>query len=100
MRLIIIANPGAALAVWQGGMAFHGGALGVILAVIYFARKNKIPLLSLGRYGRHHCAVWPACADGLANFINGELWGRVTDAPWGVVFPGAGALPRHPSQLI
>ena len=93
-----LANPGAALAVWQGGMAFHGGALGVILAVIYFARKNKIPLLSLGDMVAITVPFGLLCGR-LANFINGELWGRVTDAPWGVIFPGAGALPRHPSQL-
>ena len=93
-----LANPGAALAVWQGGMAFHGGALGVILAVIYFARKNKIPLLSLGDMVAI-TVPFGLLSGRLANFINGELWGRVTDAPWGVIFPGAGPLPRHPSQL-
>ena len=90
-----LANPGAALAVWQGGMAFHGGALGVILAVIYFARKNKIPLLSLGDMVAITVPFGLLCGR-LANFINGELWGRVTDAPWGVIFPGAG--PTAPSE--
>ncbi|MGB1463932.1 MAG: prolipoprotein diacylglyceryl transferase, partial [Parvibaculales bacterium] len=70
----------------------------VILAVIYFARKNKIPLLSLGDMVAITVPFGLLCGR-LANFINGELWGRVTEAPWGVIFPGAGALPRHPSQL-
>lgn len=91
-------NPAAALAVWQGGMAFHGGALGVILAAIYFARKHAIPLLSLGDMVAITVPLGLLLGR-LANFINGELWGRVTEAPWGVVFPDAGPLPRHPSQL-
>ncbi len=93
-----LANPGDALAVWQGGMAFHGGALGVVLAVIYFARKNKIPLLSLGDMVAITVPLGLLCGR-LANFINGELWGRVTDVSWAVVFPTGGPLPRHPSQL-
>jgi len=91
-------NPAAALAVWQGGMAFHGGALGVILAAIYFARKHAIPLLSLGDMVAITVPLGMLLGR-LANFINGELWGRITEAPWGVVFPDAGPLPRHPSQL-
>lgn len=83
---------------WRGGMSFHGGLLGVITAMILFARRHAIPLLGLTDI------VAAAAPIGLflgrlANFINGELWGRVTDAPWGVVFPRAGPLPRHPSQL-
>lgn len=84
--------------VWGGGMSFHGGLLGVIIAIILFARRQKIPLLSLGD------AVACVVPIGIflvriANFINGELWGRVTDVPWAMVFPGAGHEPRHPSQL-
>ena len=94
-----LANPLGILKTWEGGMAFHGGLLGVILAIMLFARKYKIeqwhisdgvglvvPIgLGLGR---------------LANFINGELWGRVApDIPWAMVFPGAGEIARHPSQL-
>ena len=86
--------------VWQGGMAFHGGALGVILVLALFARVHRIPFLTLGDF------LVPLVPPGLllgrlANFINGELWGRTTDLPWGMVFPlpGAGDLPRHPSQL-
>lgn len=93
-----LANPGAALAVWQGGMAFHGGALGVILAVLLFARKRKIPILSLGDMVAVTVPLGLLLGR-LANFINGELWGRVTDVSWGVVFPSGGPLPRHPSQL-
>ena len=93
-----LAHPGDILAVWQGGMAFHGGLLGVIVAIIIFARRQDIPMLSLGDM------VAAAVPIGLffgrlANFINSELWGRVTQSPWGVVFPNGGPLPRHPSQL-
>ncbi|ABA89118.1 prolipoprotein diacylglyceryl transferase [Syntrophotalea carbinolica DSM 2380] len=91
-------HPWQILAVWQGGMSFHGGLLGVVVAVLWWCRHtgNRILLtgdilvtassvgLGLGRIG---------------NFINGELWGRTTQLPWGMVFPGAGPLPRHPSQL-
>ncbi|MEM7566277.1 MAG: prolipoprotein diacylglyceryl transferase [Pseudomonadota bacterium] len=91
-------NPGEALAVWQGGMSFHGGFLGVCAAVFLFARRHAIPMLSLGD------AVAVVAPIGLffgriANFINAELWGRTTDLPWGVVFPNGGPEPRHPSQL-
>ncbi|MDG1690542.1 MAG: prolipoprotein diacylglyceryl transferase [Alphaproteobacteria bacterium] len=93
-----LANPGDALAVWQGGMSFHGGALGVIISVLIFARKRGIPLLALGDM----VAITTPLGLGLgrlANFINSELWGRVSDVPWAVVFPNGGPLPRHPSQL-
>ena len=84
----------------NGGMSFHGGLIGVVIALVMFARRQGLPLLLAGDpvaivvpvglfFGR------------IANFINGELWGRVSDAPWAMVFPGQGAglLPRHPSQL-
>ncbi len=91
-------NPQDILAVWKGGMSFHGGLIGVIIAGILFCRSNKFDFwvladiltvsapigLGLGRMG---------------NFINGELYGRVTQVPWGMVFPEGGPLPRHPSQL-
>lgn len=91
-------NPIEILFIWQGGMAFHGGLLGVILALWIFARRRGLPVLELGD------AAAAAAPIGLffgriANFINAELWGRPTDLPWGVVFPNAGPLPRHPSQL-
>jgi phosphatidylglycerol:prolipoprotein diacylglycerol transferase len=91
-------HPAEVLSVWQGGMSFHGGFLGVLLAVWLVARKNKWTFLAVTDF------IAPMIPCGLAagrmgNFINGELWGRVTDAPWGMVFRGAGPLPRHPSQL-
>ena len=85
-------------AIWQGGMSFHGGLLGVVLALYLYARKLGIGFFALTDF------VAPLVPIGLGagrmgNFIGGELWGRVTNAPWGMVFPGAGELPRHPSQL-
>jgi len=94
-----IENPLEALMVWQGGMSFHGGMLGVIIATVIFCRMNKLPLLA---FGDRVVAVVPIGIffGRLANFINGELWGRVApDVPWAMVFPGAGPDPRHPSQL-
>ncbi len=102
------ANPGQILAVWQGGMSFHGGLLGVAAGVIGFSLKNGLRILSVGD------AVSAAAPIGLffgriANFINAELWGRPSTAPWAVIFPGeaaqacpadwAGPCARHPSQL-
>jgi phosphatidylglycerol:prolipoprotein diacylglycerol transferase len=92
------ADPLRILFVWEGGMSFHGGLLGVIFAVWLFARVNKVPMLSIADLA---CAATPVgifCGR-LANFINGELYGRVTDVPWAMVFPDAGPYPRHPSQL-
>ncbi len=91
-------QPGDILAVWHGGMSFHGGFLGMMLAMALFARSRNIPAWSLIDvvatgvpfglfFGR------------LANFINGELWGRTSDVPWAMVFPNAGDVARHPSQL-
>ena len=92
------ANPGEILQVWKGGMSFHGGFLGCVLVVVLFAWQRGIPMLSLGDVT---CAVGPIglFLGRIANFINGELWGRPGDVPWAMVFPGGGALPRHPSQL-
>lgn len=96
-------RPGEILQVWNGGMSFHGGFLGVALVVVLVARRYKVKLLTLADI----CA--PAAPFGilfgrLANFVNGELYGRPTDLPWGMVFPaadGSGGFtePRHPSQL-
>jgi phosphatidylglycerol:prolipoprotein diacylglycerol transferase len=90
--------PWEALYVWQGGMSFHGGAAGVILAIILFCRQQKLSILG---FGDRICAVVPVGLffGRLANFINGELWGRVSDVPWAMVFPTGGPEPRHPSQL-
>jgi phosphatidylglycerol:prolipoprotein diacylglycerol transferase len=92
------ANPLEIVQIWGGGMSFHGGFAGCVIAVLLFARSAKVPVLSLGDLT---CAVAPIglFLGRIANFINGELWGRTTDVPWAFVFPGAGPLPRHPSQL-
>src|SRR4029077_20438151 len=92
-------HPLEALQLLKGGMSFHGGFAGCIAAVVLFARSRGIPVLSLGDVT---CAVGPIglFLGRLANFVNGELWGRPTDVPWAMVFPHDPAqLPRHPSQL-
>src|ERR1700745_1248783 len=83
---------------WNGGMAFHGGVLGCVLAIVLFAHWRRIPILSLGDVT---AAVAPIglLLGRLANFINGELWGRTADVPWAMIFPHGGPVPRHPSQL-
>ncbi|MBA3518350.1 MAG: prolipoprotein diacylglyceryl transferase [Rhizobiales bacterium] len=91
-------DPLAALRVWEGGMAFHGGLLGTIIAMIIFGARRGVPVLSL------FDVTAAATPIGLffgrvANFINGELYGRPSDAPWAMVFPAGGPAPRHPSQL-
>ncbi len=109
-RETLATDPLEALRVWHGGMSFHGGMIGVALAIIGYARAQRLPLLSLAD-------VVAACTPiglffgRIANFINGELWGRTTTVPWGMIFCGphiataadgscvAGPLPRHPSQL-
>lgn len=91
-------NPGEILQLWNGGMSFHGGASGVILACIAYALIKKIPMLRLGDLAALCCTIGLFFGR-IANFINGELYGRVTDVPWGIVFPGGGEEPRHPSQL-
>ena len=102
-----LADPLRIFAVWEGGMSFHGGAIGVIVAFLAFTARHKLPMISTGDM------VALGLAPGLflgriANFINAELWGRQTDLPWGVAFPGqaaqfcpdvAGICARHPSQL-
>ena len=92
------AHPIEIVQLWKGGMSFHGGFTGCVVAVVLFARKRGIPILSLGDIT---CAVGPIglFLGRIANFINGELWGRPADVPWAMVFPGGGPLPRHPSQL-
>jgi len=91
-------HPLEILFVWQGGMSFHGGLLGPILAGWWYCRRHGLPFLDLA--DRFFVVAPIGLALGrLGNFINGELWGRVTDVPWGMVFPAAGPEPRHPSQL-
>jgi phosphatidylglycerol:prolipoprotein diacylglycerol transferase len=95
---LFAAHPIEIVQLWKGGMSFHGGFTGCVVAVVLFARKRGIPILSLGDIT---CAVGPIglFLGRIANFINGELWGRPADVPWAMVFPGGGSLPRHPSQL-
>jgi len=86
------------LKIWEGGMSFHGGLLGVLLAMLWFARKHRTSFFVVGDF------VAPLVPFGLAfgrlgNFINGELWGRPTDVPWAMIFPLVDAVPRHPSQI-
>ncbi|WP_068086319.1 prolipoprotein diacylglyceryl transferase [Polycladidibacter stylochi] len=93
-----IENPLELLAVWHGGMAFHGGLLGMIIAVMLFSRKRNFSVWTM------FDLVALAAPIGLffgriANFINSELWGKPTTLAWGVIFPNGGPLPRHPSQL-
>lgn len=102
-----LSDPLSIIAIWEGGMSFHGGMLGVVLAFWLFTRRHKLPLLTTAD------AVAIGTPPGLllgriANFINAELWGRPTEMPWGVAFPGqaaqfcpevVGACARHPSQL-
>ncbi|MEX0695219.1 MAG: prolipoprotein diacylglyceryl transferase [Rhodospirillales bacterium] len=93
-----MANPAKILAVWEGGMSFHGGFIGVVVAALLFTRKRGIDPLRFGDL--LGCAAPIGLFFGrVANFINGELWGRTTDVPWAMVFPTGGPLPRHPSQL-
>ncbi|MCB1414205.1 MAG: prolipoprotein diacylglyceryl transferase [Xanthobacteraceae bacterium] len=95
-----IRHPMEILELWKGGMSFHGGFMGCVAAVILFCWKRNISILSLGDIT---CAVGPIglFLGRVANFINGELWGRPADPglPWAMVFPNGGPLPRHPSQL-
>ena len=92
------AHPLESVQMWNGGMSFHGGFTGCVAAVVLFARKRGLPILSLGDIT---CAVGPIgiFLGRIANFINGELWGRPADVPWAMIFPNGGSLPRHPSQL-
>ena len=93
-----LSNPEKIIAVWEGGLAFHGGFLGMVCAIIWTARYHRVSMIKLGDlialvapigifFGR------------IANFINAELYGRPTDRPWGVIFPDSDGLPRHPSQI-
>lgn len=109
-RASLAADPLSLFAIWRGGMSFHGGIIGVSLALLIYAWRNKIDLLRLADQTAP-CAPFGLLFGRLANFINGELWGRTTEVPWGVVFCNrtieaanggacpAGYVPRHPSQL-
>ena len=93
-----IANPLLILQVWHGGMSFHGGLIGAFVGMALFARRYAAPLLTVMDLS---CLVAPIgiFLGRIANFIKPELWGRPTDVPWAVVFPGSDGLPRHPSQM-
>lgn len=91
-------HPLQIFSVWEGGMSFHGGLLGVVVAALLFSWRRKLPVLLLGDILVTASALGLGLGR-LGNFINGELWGRVTTVPWGMVFPAAGPEPRHPSQL-
>ncbi|ELM3615996.1 prolipoprotein diacylglyceryl transferase [Aeromonas sobria] len=95
---LFLADPTYLFKIWTGGMSFHGGLIGVITAMIWFAHKTKRHFFTVADF------VAPLIPFGLGvgrigNFLNGELWGRVTDVPWAIIFPEAGSEPRHPSQL-
>ncbi len=95
---LFAAHPAQILQLWNGGMSFHGGFLGCTVAIVLFAYRRGIPILSLGDITT---AVAPIglFLGRLANFINGELWGQPTNVPWAMIFPSGGPAPRHPSQL-
>jgi phosphatidylglycerol:prolipoprotein diacylglycerol transferase len=91
-------HPLAIIKIWEPGMSFHGGAIGVLITMIIYCRKRHLLISELGDVA----AVGTPIAiffGRIANFINSELYGRVTDVPWGIIFPNGGPLPRHPSQL-
>jgi phosphatidylglycerol:prolipoprotein diacylglycerol transferase len=94
-----LANPLEILQLWDGGMSFHGGVIGTSLGILYLARKNGLHWLRIHDYVAC-CVPFGLFFGRLANFVNGELWGRgPTDVPWAMVFPTGGPVPRHPSQL-
>ncbi|KUR73421.1 prolipoprotein diacylglyceryl transferase [Novosphingobium fuchskuhlense] len=93
-----VAQPLRIFALWLGGMSFHGGVLGVAFATFLFCRRRNLNWLRVLDYVAM-CTPFGLMLGRIANFINGELWGRPTTLPWGIIFPNAGPLPRHPSQL-
>lgn len=95
---VYLKDPLQILAIWHGGMSFHGGAIGAVLGLYYTARKAKVEFLQLTDLAALYVPVGIFLGR-IANFINDELWGRVTDVAWAVRFPSGGYLPRHPSQL-
>lgn len=94
----ILAHPLDILKLWNGGMSFHGGVIGVTAAIIWMSRKEGLNWLRVHDYIAC-CVPFGLFFGRLANFVNGELWGKETDVPWAIVFPTGGPVPRHPSQL-
>jgi phosphatidylglycerol:prolipoprotein diacylglycerol transferase len=94
----MLTHPIQIIKLWDGGMSFHGGAFGVVIATWWLAKRNGLSMLRFLDYVAC-CGPFGLFFGRLANFVNGELWGRPTDVPWAIVFPGAGPEPRHPSQL-
>lgn len=94
----ILANPLDVLKLWNGGMSFHGGLVGVTLAMLLMCRREKISFLRVCDYIAC-CVPFGLLFGRLANFVNGELWGKATDVSWAIVFPTGGSVARHPSQL-
>jgi phosphatidylglycerol:prolipoprotein diacylglycerol transferase len=92
------ADPIQIVRLWDGGMSFHGGVIGTTLGILWLARKHKLDWLRVHDYVAC-CAPFGIFLVRLANFINGELWGRPTTVPWAIIFPTGGPVPRHPSQL-
>jgi phosphatidylglycerol:prolipoprotein diacylglycerol transferase len=91
-------NPVEIIRLWDGGMSFHGGVIGVTCGIFYLAWRKKLDWLRIHDYVA--CCIPPGLFLGrLANFVNGELWGGPTSLPWGIIFPTGGEIPRHPSQL-
>jgi phosphatidylglycerol:prolipoprotein diacylglycerol transferase len=93
-----VAAPWEIFFIWHGGMSFHGGLVGMVIAGIIFSRRRNAPFMELADIGALAAPIGLMLGR-IGNFINGELYGRVTAVPWGIVFPGGGDLPRHPSQL-
>tara|TARA_A100000164_G_scaffold184695_1_gene164023 strand:- start:1561 stop:2331 length:771 start_codon:yes stop_codon:yes gene_type:complete len=91
-------NPITIFYLWNGGMSFHGGFIGVILAIVYFCKKNKIPFFEISDFIVRLVPIG-LFTGRVGNFINGELWGKPTDIIWGVIFPKIDNLPRHPTQI-
>ena len=91
-------DPIQILRLWDGGMSFHGGVIGTTLGILWMARKHKLDWLRVHDYVAC-CSPFGIFFVRLANFVNGELWGRPTDVPWAIIFPTGGEVPRHPSQL-
>ena len=98
IRSYYFSHPLEILKIWEGGMAFHGGLIGAALGVALFARRYKTPLLTVFDLASLAAPIGIFLGR-IANFIKPELWGRPTDVPWAIIFPGSDGLPRHPSQI-